>query len=130
MTNKKLGNYWEKECLKLLGNNGFFATKLQEKNMGAPFDLIATKDNVFFAIECKEIEKNSKFVLSRIEPNQRASYKRLLEVNSKNYFFFFKCPDGEYYFDAKDIILSKDKSIDVKNGKKLENWFKKMAKNT
>lgn len=130
MTNKKSGNDWEKECLKLLGDNGFFATKLQEKNMGAPFDLIATKDGIFFAIECKKIEKSSKFVLSRIEPNQRASYKRLLEVNSKNYFFFFDCPDGKYFLDAKDVILSKNKSIDVKSGEKIEKWFQKVAKKT
>lgn len=127
MINKKIGNNWEEECLEILGKNGFFATKLQEKSMGAPFDLIATKNNIFFAIECKELEKNSKFYFSRIESNQKTSYRRLLEVKSENYFFFFKSPDGKFLFDAKDIILSKKKSIDVKNGKKIDEWLKKYS---
>ena len=124
MNNKKLGNDWEKECLDILGKHGFFATKLQEKQTGAPFDLIATKDNVFYAIECKEIEKGNRFTFSRIESNQRMAYKRLVNVNSPNYYFLFKCPDGEFVFDAKDIISSKEKSIDVTKGIKLDEWLK------
>lgn len=126
--NKKLGNDWEKECMNILATNGFFATKLQEKQTGAPFDLIATKDNIFYGIECKEIEKSSKFYFSRIESNQRMAYAKLCEVNSKNYFFFFKCPDGNFAFDAKDVILNKNKSLDVKNGIILEKFIQKMAK--
>lgn len=128
MSNKKIGNTWEKECLQILGNNGFFATKLQEKSDGAPFDIVATKDNIFFAIESKEIQNNSKFPISRIEPNQRASYNRLSKVNSNNYFFFFKCPDGNFVLHANDVICSELKNIEVKNGIKLENWLKNMSK--
>lgn len=122
--NKRIGNDWEKECLKILGEHGYFATKLQEKSTGAPFDLVATKNNYFFAIECKEIEKSSKFTLSRIESNQRTSYQRLSEVKSPNYYFFFKCPSGNFVFNAKKILNCKDKSIDVSTGIELENWFK------
>ena len=107
---------------------GFFATKLQEKQTGAPFDLIATKNNIFYGIECKEIEKGSKFYFSRIESNQRMAYKKLCQVNSKKYFFFFKCPEGNFVFDAKDIILNENKSIDVKSGIILEEFMQKAAK--
>lgn len=121
--NKKNGNDWEKTCLKILGEHGYFATKLQEKSTGAPFDLVATKNSYFFAIECKEIEKSSKFSFSRIESNQRTSYQRLLEVKSPNYYFFFKCPLGNFVFNAKKILNLKCKSIDVSTGIELEKWF-------
>ena len=107
---------------------GFFATKLQEKQTGAPFDLIATKDNIFYGIECKEIEKSSQFYFSRIESNQRLAYRKLCQVGSKKYFFFFKCPDGKFVFDAKDIFSNKNKSIDVKSGIILEEFMQKVAK--
>lgn len=115
MSNKKIGSTWEKECLDILGKNGFFATKLQERSEGAPFDIIASKDNIFYAIESKEIQNNSKFLTRRIEPNQRASYKRLCDVKSKNYFFFFKCPDGIFIIHADDVINSEKKTIETKN---------------
>lgn len=122
--NKTRGNNWEKECLNILGEHGYFATKLQEKSTGAPFDLIATKNNYFFAIECKDIEKSSRFVLSRIESNQKTSYQRLLEVKSPNYYFFFNCPLGKFVINADKILSSKEKSIDVSTGIEIENWFK------
>lgn len=128
LINKTRGNNWEKECLKILGEHGFFATKLQEKNTGSPFDLVATKNNYFFAIECKEIENSSKFPLSRIESNQKTSYKRLLEVNSKNYYFLFNCPSGNFIINANAILNCKDKSIDVSKGIELEKWFKMLEK--
>lgn len=127
ISNKKLGNDWEKECLYILGENNFFATKLQEKSMGAPFDLVATKNNIFYAIECKEILKGSKFDFNRIESNQKTSYQRLLKVKSNNYYFLFKCEFGNFVFHANDILLSKNKSVDVKNGENLENWLLKHA---
>ena len=128
MSNKKLGNDWEKECIDILGANDFFATKLQEREMGAPFDIIATKNNIFYAIEAKEILRGTIFDLNRIESNQRSSYKRLLKVNSKKYFFFFKTEEGNFVIDAKTIFSLKKKSIDTKSGKNIEEWIAKNCK--
>lgn len=122
MFSKKIGNTWEQECLDVLGKNDFFATKLKERSEGAPFDIVASKNNIFYAIESKEILNSSKFPTSRIEPNQRAAYKRLLLVKTDNYFFFFKCPDGIFILHANEVINSKEKQIDVKNGISFEKW--------
>ena len=63
MTNKKSGNDWEKECLKLLGDNGFFATKLQEKNIPVEYHCAKrlekadyTKYDYFICMEQRNIQ--------------------------------------------------------------------------
>lgn len=125
MINKKVGESFEKELLDILKDNGFWATKLKEKETGGPFDIVATKNNIFISIEAKNIKSKNRFTKTRIEPNQRTSYERLCEVNSnKNCYFAFKTTEGIFFIHSKNVIENEDKSIDVSKGLKLCDWLK------
>ena len=125
MNNKKIGEDFEKELLEILKVNGFWATKLKEKETGGPFDIVATKNNKFISIEAKNINKKTTFTKERIEPNQILAYKRLLEVNSSSYSFFaFKTEFGTFLLHSEEVICNDKKSIDVTAGITIEEWLK------
>lgn len=125
MNNKKIGEDFEKELLEILKVNGFWATKLKEKETGGPFDIVATKNNKFISIEAKNINKKTTFTKERIEPNQISAYKRLLEVNSSSYSFFaFKTEFGTFLLHSEEVICNDKKSIDVTTGVTIEEWLK------
>ena len=67
MINKKVGESFEKELLDILKDNGFWATKLKEKETGGPFDIVATKNNIFISIEAKNIKSKNRFTKTRIK---------------------------------------------------------------
>lgn len=127
MSNKKIGEDFEKELLEILKLNNFWATKLKEKEIGGPFDIVATKNNLFFSLEAKNIKKGTKFQTSRIEPNQISAFKRLSEVGSSNYsFFVFKAENEVFLIHSKDVINEiklGNSSLDVSKGMKLANWL-------
>lgn len=127
MSNKKLGEDFEKELLNILKENGFWATKLKEKETGGPFDIVATKNNVFFSIEAKNIAKGTKFPKSRVEPNQIMAFKRLFEVGSDKYdYFAFKTEIGVFLLHSSEILKNDGKNIDVSSGKPLDEWLKEL----
>lgn len=125
MSNKKVGEDFEKELLNILKENGFWATKLKEKETGGPFDIVATKNNTFFSIEAKNIIKGTKFPKSRVEPNQIMAFKRLFEVGSDKYdYFAFKTEIGVFLLHSSEVLKNGDKNIDVSIGISLEEWLK------
>lgn len=91
VSNKKIGNDFEKELAEILANRGYWVTMLTPKtHIGSqPADLIAVKNNKAILIDCKTCN-NYLFPLSRIEQNQ-------IEASKK----FFKCGNTEYYIAIK-----------------------------
>lgn len=91
VSNKKIGNDFEKEMANILVSKGYWVTMLTPKtHIGSqPADLIAVKDNKAVLIDCKTCN-NYLFPLSRIEQNQ-------IEASKK----FFKCGNTEYYIAIK-----------------------------
>ena len=78
-------------------------------------DLIATKNNIFYIIDCKTLEnKSGTFSLSRLEENQALAYKRLVEVGSYNYYYAILHCNNVYLIPMADII-DKEKTINLKN---------------
>ena len=78
-------------------------------------DLIATKNNIFYIIDCKTLENKSKtFSLSRVEENQALAYKRLVEVGSYNYYYAILHCNNIYLVPMVDII-DKEKTINLKD---------------
>ena len=128
MSNKKTGEDFEKEVLKILKENKFWATKLKEKEMGGPFDIVATKNNMFISLEAKNINKGTIFPLSRVEPNQISGFKRLSMVGSGSYsFFIFKAKNEVFLLHSEDVIDKielGESSLDVSKGVKLVEWLK------
>lgn len=124
MSNKKIGEDFEKEILETLKNNGFWATKLKEKENGGPLDIVATKNNTFFSIEAKNIAKGTKFSKSRIEPNQIMTFKRLFEVGSDKYAYFaFKTEIGVFLLHSSDVVENSNKNVEVSVGISLDDWL-------
>ncbi len=122
--NKIIGNEFEKEFALYLQEKGMFVYNLPNKSTGQPFDIIATKNNVFYGFECKHCKGNV-FSLSRVEDNQVQVFKKLQKSNTNNYYFVFKCEvfntikfcEADYIIDClrymrKNIDLSVLKDIE------------------
>lgn len=89
MSNKSKGTEFEKFFGGILAHNGFWAHVLADNRNGQPFDVIATKDNVPYAFDCKECESD-RFQLSRMEANQISAMERWIETGNDNAFFVIK----------------------------------------
>ena len=103
--NKVIGNDFEKEFALYLQDKGMFVYNLPNKHTGQPFDIIATKNNKFFAFECKHCKLNF-FRLDRIEDNQAQALRKLSRANTDNYYFVFKSePFNTIKFCRADYVL-------------------------
>ncbi|WP_317366361.1 Holliday junction resolvase RecU [uncultured Tyzzerella sp.] len=102
MNNKLIGNDFEKEFALYLQDKGMFVYNLPNKYTGQPFDIIAVKEYIFFAFECKHCKGNV-FSLSRVEDNQMQALRKLEKAKSNNYFFVFKFNDEIKFCEASYI---------------------------
>ena len=76
MNNKKLGTAFEKELCDLLAQKGYWVHFIVPDSRGAqPFDVIAVKDGVALAIDCKTCVLDT-FNISRLEENQRFAFEK------------------------------------------------------
>lgn len=71
-TNKLIGNSFENEFCKLLGQYGFWAHNMAQNKAGQPADVIAVRKELAYLIDCK-VCKGKDFLLSRVEPNQHSA---------------------------------------------------------
>lgn len=121
MTNKskgsniEKGSRFEEDVAWKLSKLGYWATIVQrEKHSGSqPGDIIASKNNIFYMIDCKTLEnKTGSFPVSRAEFNQISAYKKLHNVGSYNYFYYILWNNDVYVVPMEDIIHA-EKSINV-----------------
>lgn len=70
MTNKKLGNAFEREFADTLSEHGFWVHLLNQNQDGQPADIIAVKNKRAYLIDCKVCSTQKGFTLTRIEENQ------------------------------------------------------------
>lgn len=89
MSNKSKGSNFEQFFGNILAYNGLWAHVLKDNKNGQPFDIIAAKDNIPFAFDCKECESD-RFQLSRMESNQISAMKRWIETGNENVYFVIK----------------------------------------
>ena len=80
MNNKKLGTAFEKLVVQKIAEAGAWVHFLSPDERGAqPFDIIAVKNGVAMAFECKTLDEKSKwFPLSRLEDNQIMAFDKWL----------------------------------------------------
>lgn len=117
MTNKIKGSKFEQDVAERLSKQGYWATVLAGANHtgSQPGDIIATKNNKFFIIDCKTlVSKTGRFTIDRAEENQILAYKKLCTVGSYNYFYYILWNYDVYAVPMEDIIHA-DKSINVNN---------------
>lgn len=108
MNVKQIGNNFEKEFAQWLSKEkGMFVYNLPNKTNGQPFDILAAKNNIFFAFECKNCSKDY-FPLSRVEDNQMQALIKLSSTGNKRYYFVFNfqgeikfCPAGHMHYALK-----------------------------
>lgn len=82
MNNKKIGNKFENETLEFLASKGFWVHFIVPDIRGAqPFDIIAAKDGLAYAIDCKTCVANT-FNINRLEENQISSFNKWLKCGN------------------------------------------------
>ncbi len=113
MSNKKIGNDFEKEFAEILSKDGYWVTLLTPKqHVGSqPCDLIAIKDNTPILVDCKTC-KTHIFQLRRIEANQWQAHKKYQECGNCNFVLAIKYNEKIFVIDL-DVIDKNKKSIDL-----------------
>ena len=123
---KEYGNDFEKEFAEILSKEGYWVLLVTPKGYinSQPMDIVACKNNTFYAFECKTVHsKYKRFPLSRLEQNQILAYKKLKRTGNNNYYLVVKWNDEEIYqipfskidFKQNSIELTKEYKIDKKN---------------
>ena len=129
MSNKALGNKFERELAETLSKNGYWVHRMIQSQVGQPFDLLVAKNGETFPIDCKVCE-NDIFPFSRIEPNQVNAMTLWRETGNGNGFFALKLNDGSVYIltfyqmqelSALKSALSRTDIIEY--GSPLEDWL-------
>lgn len=96
MNNKKVGTAWEKKFCEILSDEGFWAHRIEPDLRGAqPFDIIACKNDMAIAIDCKTCEDNY-FRMNRVEENQKMAFG-LWNDCGNSMSFFAVLHDGYIY---------------------------------
>lgn len=70
---KKLGNYYEKECCKLIADYGFWVHLFAYNTAGQPCDVVALKKDVSLLIDVKHCS-DTLFSFQHIRPNQMSVF--------------------------------------------------------
>lgn len=84
MNNKKLGNEFETQVCEMLASKGYWVHFIVPDIRGAqPFDIIAVKNGVAYAIDCKTCVADT-FNISRLEENQIMAFEKWLRCGNEN----------------------------------------------
>ena len=74
ISNKKIGSYFEQEFCEFLSKKGFWAHFINPNRNGSqPFDVIAVKDGIAYAFDCKTCVRES-FSIARVEEGLTDEY--------------------------------------------------------
>ena len=126
MSNKTVGNQFEKEFCEMLGRNGFWVHNFQQNKDGQPADVIVVKGDRTWLIDCKVCE-NDRFSLSRIEPNQHTAMRYWERVTAYCGYFALKTSDGIYIipYSTFGYLTKASLSLDEirQYGMEVEEWI-------
>ena len=128
MSNKKIGNDFEREFCEIISERGFWVHNFAQNQDGQPADVIAVKNNTPYIIDCKVCEKGI-FRLSRIEENQILSMQHWLDTRNSDAWFALKVNDDilmityrqAMYAKERQSILNTDEIYE--RGVLLEDWL-------
>ena len=128
MSNKKIGNDFEREFCEILSENGFWVHNFAQNQDGQPADVIAVKHDTPYIIDCKVCEKDV-FKLSRIEENQILSMQHWLNTRNSDAWFALKVNDDILMITYRQVMYAKERqstlNIDeiYERGVLLEDWL-------
>jgi archaeal holliday junction resolvase (hjc) len=129
MSNKKIGNNFEREFCEILSENGFWVHNLAQNQTGQPADVIAVRDGKAFLIDCK-VCSTGRFQLKRIEENQQLAMEHWLDMGNDEVWFALKLDDNIVMINYLDLMCLKmiQSSLNIKEifkqGIMIENWIK------
>ena len=129
MSNKKIGNNFEREFCEILSENGFWVHNLAQNQTGQPADVIAVRDGKAFLIDCK-VCSTGRFQLKRIEENQQLAMEHWLDMGNDEVWFALKLDDNIVMINYLDLMCLKmvQSSLNIKEifkqGIMIEDWIK------
>lgn len=118
------GKKFEQDLCNFFANKHYYVIYNEKSiNQSQPFDILIMRDNIAFAIECKNLENNSGlFPLNRIEENQLLAFKRFSECRNHNFILAILWNDNVYFINF-DLLQFFNKSIDLKKIEpNIKNW--------
>ena len=129
MSNKKVGNDFEREFCEILSENGFWVHNFTQNQAGQPADVIAVRDGKAFLIDCK-VCSTGRFQLKRIEENQQLAMEHWLDMGNDEVWFALKLDDNIVMINYLDLMGLKmiQSSLNIKEifkqGIMIEDWIK------
>ena len=111
MNNKELGSNFEKEFCEMLSSKGYWVHFIEpNKSGGQPFDIIAAKEGIVYAYDCKT-NKGNRFRLDRIEDNQQLAFEKFNKSRNFNSYFAIKNENGIYLYPSVLLVHFKTQGI-------------------
>lgn len=117
MNNKQAGNEFEREFCEMLASNGFWAHFMGGSRNGQPADIITVRNERAYLIDAKDC-KNDRFVLSRIEDNQRMAMRVWVRCGNNQGLFALKTSKGVYmltYRTVQGLEIADIKSLNMQS---------------
>lgn len=112
MSNKSIGTAFEYEFCDMLAEHGYWAHRITPDIRGAqPFDIIAAKNGVPLAVDCKTCVANS-FSMNRLEDNQIMAFELWLKCGNGEPFVAVKHKEKVYLIGY--LELKKKGSVSLK----------------
>lgn len=104
MNNKKIGDDFELEAINLLSIAGFWVHFITPNARGSqPFDIVAMKDGVSYAIDCKT-NSTRKFSVLRLEDNQMCAFDKWLNSGGTEPMLFVKHDEHIYCVNYRALL--------------------------
>ena len=122
MSNKKIGDDFEREFCEILSGHGFWVHNFAQNQDGQP------ADNMPYIIDCKVCEKGI-FKLSRIEENQILSMQHWLDTGNSDTWFALKVGDDILMISYRQAMYAKKRQSVLNTGEiyergvLLEDWL-------
>lgn len=111
MSNKKIGNDYERWLAEELSKNHFWVHLLQQNKNGQPADMIAiNRKGEAFLIDCKACTTVG-FELSRMEENQDLAMMKLYEITGHTGWFAIGFKNITYMVPHIDIRKLKEDGV-------------------
>lgn len=99
MNNKQIGTAFERELCDALAKDGYWVHFITPDARGAqPFDVIAVKDGIGYAIDCKTCVQPI-FTIDRLEDNQIMAFEKWKKCGNTDPMIAVK-HDGKIYMLA------------------------------
>lgn len=120
MLSKKIGTDFEKRMCKELSDRGFWVHFITPDRSGRqPFDIIAIKHGIPFAIECKTSAKKT-FPITRLEDDQITAFNKWINCGNGNPMVAVEY-DGHIYM-IPFTVLNKKQKINLETDDEIYCW--------